>query len=95
MTTDRPTLSPQNRIERSREAGSARLSKESHQCLTLATRGMTSADIAFKLDISARTVNFHFSNIMQKLGALNRYEAISLALSQRLIVVFEDVNTPV
>ncbi len=56
---------------------------------------MTSADIAFKLDISARTVNFHFSNIMQKLGALNRYEAISLALSQRLIVVFEDVNTPV
>ena len=56
---------------------------------------MTSADIGLKLDISARTVNFHFSNIMQKLGALNRYEAISLALSKRLIVVFDEVNTPI
>lgn len=55
------------------------------QCLELAARGMTSADIGIKLGITARTVYFHFSNLMLKLGVLNRQEAVALGLTRGLI----------
>ena len=81
MRTDDSAALRQQHIERSLAEHPTRLSNRERQCLTLAARGMTSADIGLKLDISARTVSFHLSNVIQKLGALNRYEAISLALS--------------
>jgi DNA-binding CsgD family transcriptional regulator len=63
------------------------LSRREIQCLQLAARGMTSIDIGFKLDISERTVNFHFANIVGKLGVLNRKEAIAVAVSKGLVRV--------
>src|SRR5206468_2772524 len=55
----------------------APLSPRERQCLQMAARGLTSADIGIKLGIAERTANFHFSNILSKLDALNRHEAIA------------------
>ncbi len=63
----------------------APLSGREVECLRLSTRGMTSQDIGNKLGISERTVNFHFGNILGKLGALNRHEAIAVAVRRGLL----------
>jgi LuxR family quorum-sensing transcriptional regulator LasR len=61
------------------------LSHRERDCIKYAAHGMTSADIGHKLGITERTVNFHFSNAITKLGVLNRHEAIASAVAQRLI----------
>lgn len=63
----------------------APLSPRERQCLEMAARGLTSADIGIKLGIAERTANFHFSNILSKLGVINRQEAIARAISTGLI----------
>ena len=61
------------------------LSQREISCLQFAAHGMTSRDIALKLSIKERTANFHFANIISKLGVLNRHEAIATALMHELI----------
>jgi len=61
------------------------LSPREEQCLQLAARGMTSADIGIKLGIAERTANFHFGNILTKLDALNRHEAIAKGMKRGII----------
>jgi DNA-binding CsgD family transcriptional regulator len=63
----------------------APISPREQQCLSLAAKGQTSADIAGKLDLSERTVNFHFGNILSKLAVANRGEAIAVAISRGII----------
>ncbi len=65
--------------------GSFALSQRERHCLSLAARGMTSNDIAVKLGITERTVNFHFGNAIDKLGALNRNEAVARAIAHNLL----------
>jgi len=57
------------------------LSFRERDCLSLAARGLTSADIGERLSLAERTVNFHFRNIKTKLGAINRPEAIARGIS--------------
>lgn len=47
--------------------------------------GRNSRDIADALGISERTVKFHVGNILRKLQAANRIEAVVLALEQGLL----------
>lgn len=61
------------------------LSEREVACLQFAAHGMTSKDIGLKLAIKQRTANFHFANIISKLGVLNRHEAIATALLHGLI----------
>lgn len=61
------------------------LSGRELQCLGLAARGMTSNDIAFKLGICSRTVQYHFDSIRSKLAAANRQEAVARAIKDGLI----------
>jgi DNA-binding CsgD family transcriptional regulator len=61
------------------------LSPREAQCLEMAANGMTSVDIALKLGIKPRTANFHFGNIEDKLGVLNRKEAIAMGIARGLI----------
>ncbi len=61
------------------------LTLRERDCLELAARGMTSADIGTKLCVAERTVNFHFSNIKTKLGAMNRPEAIARGIALGLV----------
>jgi DNA-binding CsgD family transcriptional regulator len=63
------------------------LSARERQCLQLAARGMVGPEIGHKLEITERTVNFHFSNIISKLGVLNRHEAIAMGVAHGLIQV--------
>jgi DNA-binding CsgD family transcriptional regulator len=57
------------------------LSDRERECLIMAAKGMTSADIGIKLGIAERTANFHFGNLISKLGVLNRKEAIAKAIT--------------
>jgi DNA-binding CsgD family transcriptional regulator/tetratricopeptide (TPR) repeat protein len=61
------------------------LTDQELNCLNLSAHGQTSADIALKLDIKTRTVNFHFRNILRKLNAMNRQEAIAKAVGANLL----------
>jgi DNA-binding CsgD family transcriptional regulator len=63
------------------------LSPRERQCLEMAARGLTSGDIGIKLGITERTAYYHFSNIISKLGVLNRQEAIAKAITQGIIQV--------
>ena len=63
----------------------AKLSARERQCLTMAARGLVGEDIAFKLDISQRTIQHHFDSIRSKLGAANRLEAVAIGLETGII----------
>ena len=61
------------------------LSSREMEVLNWLKRGKSSWDISVILDISERTVNYHVYNIMQKLGAINRPQAVAIATHQGLI----------
>jgi DNA-binding CsgD family transcriptional regulator len=56
---------------------SIRLTPREIECLHLASQFKTAKEIARNLNISPRTVGFHIENANKKLGAKNKYEAIS------------------
>lgn len=68
----------------------APLSAREVQCLTMASHGLTGPAIAGKLNISERTVHFHFSNINSKLEAANRSEAVAIAIQKGLLPDWTD-----
>lgn len=53
--------------------------------LRLLARGMRNKEIAARLYVSERTVNFHLANIYQKLNVSGRTEALSKAIEQGLV----------
>ncbi len=55
------------------------------EVLRLLARGLRNKEIASRLYVSERTVNFHLANIYQKLNVSGRTEALSRALEQGLI----------
>jgi DNA-binding CsgD family transcriptional regulator len=69
-------------IEQGRAPASegAPLSGREKHCLQLAAQGLTSVEIAARLCISERTVNYHFANVVSKLAVRNRHEAIAKAV---------------
>jgi DNA-binding NarL/FixJ family response regulator len=48
-------------------------------------QGLRNADIAIRLDISTRTVEAHVGNIIAKLGAQSRTEAVRIAVEKKII----------
>ncbi|MBE0698041.1 MAG: response regulator transcription factor [Anaerolineaceae bacterium] len=50
------------------------------QVLKLAAHGLTNKEIAYRLVISERTVQFHMNSIFNKSGTSTRTEAVALAL---------------
>jgi LuxR family transcriptional regulator len=63
------------------------LSERERACLAMSARGLTSRDIAAKLGIATRTVDFHVGNAVAKLAALNRQEAIAKAVARGWLAV--------
>jgi DNA-binding NarL/FixJ family response regulator len=55
------------------------------EVLTLLGQGRSNGEIANRLTIAPRTVKVHVQNILGKLGASNRTEAVSIAVRQKLI----------
>jgi DNA-binding NarL/FixJ family response regulator len=50
------------------------------QVLGLAAQGLTNKEIAYRLGISERTVQFHINSIFNKTATSSRTEAVALAL---------------
>jgi DNA-binding NarL/FixJ family response regulator len=61
------------------------LTAREREVLQLLARGLRNKEIAARLTVSERTVNFHLANIYQKLNVSGRTEALSKALEQGLI----------
>jgi DNA-binding CsgD family transcriptional regulator len=61
------------------------LSDREKEVLKWLTYGKTSWDISAILKISESTVNYHFGNILYKLDAVNRAQALAIALDRKLI----------
>jgi NarL family two-component system response regulator LiaR len=55
------------------------------EVLALMVEGLSNPDIAERLVVSRSTVKFHVSNVLSKLGAASRTEAVSLALKHKLL----------
>jgi LuxR family transcriptional regulator, quorum-sensing system regulator BjaR1 len=54
------------------------------EVLTWVAKGKTSLEIAQVLLITKRTVDEHVHAIMQKLGAVNRTQAVAIAIQSRI-----------
>lgn len=61
------------------------ISPREREVLALMVRGLQNKEIAAQLVISERTVKFHVSSILAKLGAGNRTEAVTIALQRHLV----------
>ena len=55
-------------------------SPREYQVLSLAAQGLTNKEIAYRLGISERTVQFHINSIFNKTTTSSRTEAVALAL---------------
>ena len=62
-----------------------RLTDRELEILRLVARGLTNPQIAERLIISVSTVNFHVHNVLDKLGAKTRTEAVTIAAREGLI----------
>jgi DNA-binding NarL/FixJ family response regulator len=57
------------------------------EVLALLGKGLSNNEIAAALDIAPRTTKVHVQNILGKLAASNRTEAVSIAVRQGLITL--------
>jgi DNA-binding NarL/FixJ family response regulator len=63
------------------------LTEREHEVLSLMAKGHLNKEIAEQLGITPRTVKFHVSAILSKLGAGNRTEAVRTALLRNLVTL--------
>jgi signal transduction histidine kinase/DNA-binding NarL/FixJ family response regulator len=62
-----------------------RLTGRERDVLTLLSHGRSDKEIAADLGMSVKTANFHVANVLAKLGAQNRAEAVRLAYARGLL----------
>ena len=79
-------------LDREREArvpgeGLPRLSQRERQVADLLVDGASNKVIARALDISVHTAKFHVTAILEKLGARNRADAVSIILREGLVAI--------
>ena len=61
------------------------LTEREREVLTLMIEGLNNTQIAGRLHVSPSTIKSHVSNILSKLGAASRTEAVTLALRNHII----------
>ena len=65
----------------------ADLTQRERELLALMARGLSNQEISTRLSIAMPTVKFHVTNILAKLHADNRTEAVLTALKHRLVTL--------
>ena len=73
-------------------APSMKLNPRECEILTFAAAGKTSKEIAGTLGVAKITVDMLVGTILNKMGALNRNQAIAKAIAHKLIKVSDDVH---
>lgn len=61
------------------------LTRREREVLKYLVAGLKNAEIAQQMSVGESTVRFHVSNILSKLGATNRTQAASIAISRGLV----------
>lgn len=74
-------------LDRHERAVQERLTARERDVLQLLARGLRNKEIAARLTVSERTVNFHLANIYAKLHVSGRTEALSKALERGWLTV--------
>jgi two-component system NarL family response regulator len=69
------------------------LSKREQVALSLVAQGLTNKEIATTLVISENTVKVHLRNIMEKLHAHTRQQAVSMVGGKDLLPRFTQTDT--
>ncbi|MBL7202685.1 MAG: response regulator transcription factor [Anaerolineae bacterium] len=62
-------------------------SPREREVLTLAAQGLTNKEIAYRLGISDRTVQYHLNSVFNKTGTFSRTEAATFALGRGWIAI--------
>ena len=62
-----------------------RLTHREYEVLKLICRGLSNREIALELCVAVKTVEYHVANILRKVGAANRTQAVIAALEQGLV----------
>jgi len=77
----------EDRLHRYLPATSQRgdLTAREHECLQMVARGLKAKAIGRSLGISHRTVHYYVANVLTKLHATNREEAVARAMAMNLI----------
>jgi DNA-binding CsgD family transcriptional regulator len=63
------------------------LTHREQEVIALLAEGASNKVIARRLDISVHTAKFHVAAILEKLGAVNRTDAIAIAMREGLVLV--------
>ncbi|MCA9879219.1 MAG: response regulator transcription factor, partial [Thermomicrobiales bacterium] len=64
-----------------------RLTRREFQVLTLVGQGLADKEVAAEIGASAKTVQFHVANVLGKLGAQNRTDAVRIAYARGILNV--------
>lgn len=62
-----------------------RITEREREILALVAEGMANKAIATRLDITERTVKFHVGELLGRLGATNRAQAVAIAQGRGLL----------
>ncbi len=76
-------------LARMRDPAPEPLTPREREVLDLLAGGLSNREISGRLFITERTVKFHVSAILEKLGAANRTEAVTLAAQRGLVRLTE------
>jgi NarL family two-component system response regulator LiaR len=82
-----PEVSEAMAAEQRHAAVGAELTQRERELLALMARGLSNQEIATQLAIAMPTVKFHVTNILAKLHADNRTEAVLTALKHRIVAL--------
>jgi DNA-binding NarL/FixJ family response regulator len=80
-----PERTIRNPLPRVHESALARLTRREREVLQLIADGLGNRQIGGALYVSEGTVNTHVSNVLNKLGASSRANAVAIAIRSNLI----------